>query len=82
MTKLIDGPTDKLRGVYLEGLALSVAAILPSFVLMCWTDWSALTPMPMLIASIGLGGILWAALLWQRLHPIALEVARLLHRPR
>ena len=38
---------------------LGVAATLPSSMLICWTGWSALTPPPMLIASIGLGGILW-----------------------
>ena len=80
MTKLIDGPAHKPRGVYIEGLWLSLAATLPSLALMSWTGWSELTPLPMLIASIGLGGILWAGLLWQQQHPIALEVARLLQR--
>ena len=80
LIRLIGGPAGQLRRVYDESLLLSVAAILPSFLLMCWTGWSALTPLPAVGASVGLGGLFWAALLWQRRHPIAMEVARLLHR--
>ena len=80
MASLIGGPEGDLRGVYIEGLWLSLAATLPSLALMSWSGWSEVTPLPMLVASIGLGGVLWAGLLWQRQHPIALEVARLLQR--
>ena len=80
MAGLIGAPASEMRGVYTEGLWLSLAAILPSLALMVWTGWSPLTPLPMLIASIGSGGVLWAGLLWQRQHPIALEFVRLLRK--
>ena len=79
MAALIGGPASEMRGAYAEGLWLSLAATLPSLALMVWSGWSELTPLPMLIASIGLGGVLWTGLLWQRQHPIALEVVRLFH---
>ena len=80
MTQLIGGPTGKLRRVYLEGLLLSATAVIPSFILMCWTHWSALTSLPLIIASTAMGGLLWAVLIFQRRHPIALEVERLIRR--
>ena len=78
MARLIDCPAGEVRHVYSEALLVSAAAILPSFLLMCWTGWSAQTPLPVIVASIGLGGILWAAILLLRRHPIAVESARLM----
>ena len=82
MEQLIGGPVGELRCVYKEALLLSVAAILPSFLLMCWTDWSALTSTPAVIVAVGMGGLLWTTILWRRQHPIAVEVAGLLRRKR
>lgn len=78
--ELIEGPKGALRTIYSEALILSAAASLPSLILMQLHNWSPLTPALQLTASIGLGGILWAALLWYRRHPIAIEVSRLLGR--
>ena len=81
MAELIGGPAGKLRSVYFEGLVLSAAATIPSVALMCWTHWSAHTSLPSVITAIVLGGMLWIAVLVQRRHPAALEVARLVRRP-
>ena len=40
MANLIGGPIGEMRGVYVEGLWLSLAATLPSLALMSWTGWS------------------------------------------
>ena len=78
MARFIDGPAGVLRRVYLEGIMVSVSAILPSFILMCWTRWSPLTPPIAVVSSIVIGGVMWAAILFKRQHPIATEVTRLL----
>ena len=81
MVAMVGGPGGALRRVYFEGLALTVAAVLPVFLLMCWTKWSALTSLPAAVACTALGGLLWFAILLQRGHPITAEAARLLRRP-
>lgn len=78
MARMLGGPAGELPKVYREALLLSAAATLPSFVLMCWTNWSATTSLPAVAGSIGAGGLLWIALLVRRRHPIAMEAARIL----
>jgi O-antigen/teichoic acid export membrane protein len=80
MAQMVGGPPGELRQVYVEGLLLSAAAVLPSFLLMCWTRFSAQTPLSSIIASVALGGLSWAILLFRRSHPIADEAFRLLNR--
>jgi O-antigen/teichoic acid export membrane protein len=80
MARMVGGSPGELRNVYLEGLLLSAAAVLPSFLLMCWTRASEHTPVLAIIACVVIGGILWAWLLLRQRHPIADEVSRLLRR--
>ena len=80
MAAMVGAPSGELRDVFLEGLALTAAAVLPAFLLMCWTNWSAFTPLPEAVACTGLGGLLWSVILVQRAHPIATEAASLLRR--
>ena len=80
LMELIGGPASEMQCVYLESLLLSGAAILPSFLLMWWTQWSALTPLPLVAAAICMGGMMWATLLIYRRHPIAIELARAMGR--
>lgn len=80
MARLIDGPEGEVRRVYLEGLLVSAAAVVPSVLLMCFAGWSAETSPWAIVGSIAVGGVLWAALLLHQRHPIAVEGARLIGR--
>ena len=80
MIEMLDGPAGELRRVYVEGLSLSAAATLPSFIAMCWTGWSEKVSLGILAFSIIVGGLLWLALLFRLRHPIAAEMLRLVHR--
>lgn len=76
MDRLIGDGAGKLRLVYVEGLLLTAAAILPALLLMAWTNWSPTTPLPLIISAIALGIILWGVLLIVRRHPIAEEASQ------
>lgn len=76
MTRLVDGPAGELRSVYVEASLLTIAAIIPSFILMIWRGWSALTGLTDIIVSISVGILMWAALLIKRRHPLAMEVTK------
>jgi O-antigen/teichoic acid export membrane protein len=80
MNRLIGGPPDALRRAYIEGLLLTVAAVLPALLLMIWNDGSPQTPLPLISASIAAGGVLWVFVLFAGRHPIAQEISRLLAR--
>lgn len=76
MDRLIGDGAGKLRLVYVEGLLLTAAAILPALLLMARTNWSPTTPLPLIISAIALGIILWGVLLIVRRHPIAEEASQ------
>jgi O-antigen/teichoic acid export membrane protein len=83
MARLVGGPeSDPLGSVYLESLALTLAAVAPSLAVMIWTGWSPRSPVAVVIGAILFGGVLWLALLVARRHPIYLEAARLFRRRR
>jgi O-antigen/teichoic acid export membrane protein len=78
MAQMVGGPKGELRRVYLEGSLLSIAAILPSVLVMISTGWSPDTPLPLIMAGVAAGSVLWAMVLVQHRHPIAGELERLL----
>jgi O-antigen/teichoic acid export membrane protein len=81
MARFVGGPElDLLRSVYLEGSALTLAAVGPSLAVMIWADWSPKTPVAVVIGSIAFGGVLWLALIVTRRHPIYQEGMRLFRR--
>ena len=80
MAELIGAQNGELRRVYFEGIWLSAAAVVPSFILMCWSHWSAYTSLPFVVASTAIGGVLWAVILFHRRHPISQEVLRFVCR--
>ena len=77
MLELIGAPEGDLRRVYLEGLLLTLAAVLPALLLMAWWDWSPVTPLLQIAAAILLGVFGWVILLIVLRHPIYQECARL-----
>lgn len=86
MTRMADAEPGELVRIYGRGLALTVVAALPAFVLMIVTDWSYKTS-PLLIASAVLAGMLmWLALLSRLDHPlfgeIRIIVRKMVFRPR
>ena len=77
MLELIGAPEGDLRRVYLEGLLLTLAAVLPALLLMAWWDWSPVTPLLQIAPAILLGVFGWVILLIVLRHPIYQECARL-----
>lgn len=64
----------EVENVYIESLQLTVAATLPSLVLMVWFSWSAYTSLSLIMVGVVLGIVAWLALLFQRQHPLAGEI--------
>ena len=80
MNEMLNGPAGAMRRTYAEAGLLSLAAILPSALLMWWDGWSVKTPLLSILIAIGTGGLLSAGMLIQRNHPIAAEVLRIFRR--
>lgn len=76
MDRLIGTTRGELDRVYGEALLLSIAAALPSFLLMMWQDWSPRTPLWMVMAAVLTGIALWAMLLVVRRHALLDEIKR------
>jgi O-antigen/teichoic acid export membrane protein len=78
MVELVGGPSGALRRIYLEALLVTLAAVLPAFLLMVWSGWAPATPPTHLAIAILLGVVGWAGLLIGFRHPLYLECERLL----
>ncbi len=73
MDRLAGTKKGELERIYGESFLLMVAAVLPAFILMLWTNWAATTS-PWLVAGAVLGGIaLWLAVLKRQDHPLLSE---------
>lgn len=66
--------------IYVRNVLLTLVAVAPAIALMAWYDWSARTPILLVIASAIVGGGAYAAAILLTGHPIANEVRRLLKR--
>lgn len=75
MDRLIGVSRGRLDRVYLECLALAVAAVLPSLLLMLGTGFDPRTPLPQVLAAVALGIAAWTGLLLRLRHPVVEEVA-------
>ena len=74
INRLIDVREHVMTRLSLEAVALTTAAVLPSFVLMMLYDWDEHTPLPLVFGCIALGIVLWLALMaWQE-HPLLAEM--------
>jgi O-antigen/teichoic acid export membrane protein len=74
MSKMADTLPGELTRLYGRGIALTVVAVFPSFLLMVATGWSYKTS-PLSIAGVVLLGILfWLALLARQDHPLMGEL--------
>ena len=70
INRMIDVKERVMTRVSVEAVLLTVAAVLPSFVLMMVFDWNEHTPLPLIVGSVGLGILLWlSALAWTK-HPL------------
>lgn len=68
--------------IYGQSLLLTTAAVIPAAVVMAYNDWSAHTPLPLVVAGCGAGVMAWALALWITRHPLFDEGRRLLSRLR
>jgi hypothetical protein len=66
-----------LNKLYLESLALSSIAVLPSLALMFWTGFDPATPLPWIAAAVLIGVVGWALALRYVRHPFIAELQRL-----
>jgi hypothetical protein len=82
MIDLVGGTPSGLRGVYLEGLLITLAAVAPALLLMLSSGWSPSTPPLHLSMAILFGVVCWAILLVLLQHPIYLEGSRFFQRNR
>jgi O-antigen/teichoic acid export membrane protein len=82
MIDLVGGAPSGLRGVYLEGLLVTLAAVAPALLLMLWSSWSPSTPPLHLSMAILIGVVCWAVLLVRLQHPIYHEGSRFFQRTR
>ena len=64
----------QLRDIYGEGALLTLCAVLPTVAFMVFYHWSPLTPIGPLLASIGVGIILWITGLHMLQHPLRDEI--------
>ena len=74
MARMAETLPGELKRAYLTGGALTVAAVLPSFVLMLAEGWSHTTPPALIAGAVLLGVIMWLVLLTRLKHPLAAEV--------
>jgi hypothetical protein len=77
LDRLIGAGPGKLDGLYLESLAVSVIAVLPSFALMAWTGFAPGTPLLWVAGAVSFGGVGWACALAYFRHPLLEELKRL-----
>lgn len=77
MDRMTGAEPGEVEGVYRESLALTVVAVVPSAVLMAWSNWAAETSLWSIAGAVLLGLAGWTAVLAARAHPIADE-ARIL----
>ena len=74
MNRMAGTSPGELARIYANGFVLTVAAVLPSFLLMMATNWSHLTSPGLIAAAIAAGILLWlAVLIWQK-HPLLAEI--------
>lgn len=62
--------------IYARGAAVTALAVIPSLILMIWSDWSAHIPLGALVIVIIIGVVLWAGGLKVFAHPLAAEIER------
>ena len=74
MARMAETLPGELKKAYLTGGALTVAAVLPSFVLMLAEGWSHTTPPALIAGAVLLGAVMWLILLVCLKHPLAAEV--------
>jgi hypothetical protein len=74
MDRLVGISRGQLDRTYGEGLALALTAVLPSLLLMLWSRFDPRTPLLLILAAVGLGVVLWAALLMRLKHPVIDEL--------
>ena len=74
MDRFAGADPGELERVYLRSAALTVAAVLPSLLLMLWTDWSPRTDLIEMIAAVLLGALLWLATMMRQRHPLFQEM--------
>jgi len=82
MDRLIGISRGRLDRLYVECLALALAAVLPSLLLMLWSRFDAGTPLLLIFAAVTLGVVSWAALLVRLRHPVLEEVVAFWRRLR
>jgi len=75
MNELTQTTYGEIMAIYLRNLVLTVAAIVPSAVLMQAHGWSPLTPLVQVAGAIPAGIALWAAAAWTLNKPLAAEMA-------
>ena len=74
INRMIDVKERVLMRVTIEAMLLTVAAVLPAFVLMVVFDWNEHTPLPLVFGCVGLGILLWLAMMAWQAHPLLAEM--------
>lgn len=80
MGRLADTHRSELVRIYLRGLAATLAAVLPSIMLMLTNRWSPNVNILAVLAAVGLGIALWYLVLKKMRHPLLGEFHLLLAR--
>lgn len=63
--------------IYLGSGGITLCTVAPALLLMIEYDWSADVPLPLVFASVGLGGMLWLGAIVLTHHPLRDELVRL-----
>jgi O-antigen/teichoic acid export membrane protein len=74
MDKLAGTKAGELEKVYCESAFLTLVAVLPSFILMCYSGWSHLIPAASIGVSVTVGVLCWMLLMFVRSHPLLEEL--------
>lgn len=82
MNRMAGTTSGELLSAYGQSALLTVAAVLPSVVLMISHDWAAWTPAPLIAGCVGLGVLLWLGMIVLLGHPLRAELALIVSRVR
>ncbi|MDE2403594.1 MAG: oligosaccharide flippase family protein [Sphingomonadales bacterium] len=75
--RLSGADSSEIAQVYREGLALTVAAVLPALLLMIGEDWDRRTPLAAVVVAVMAGVACWYGVLVRLGHPLAHELTLL-----
>lgn len=80
MPRLAKVSWSQLTSVYGEACLLTLAAVVPSFMLMTATRFDSHTSLPLIAGMVLVGILFWLGVLWRIDHPLMEEIGMLLSR--